>query len=701
MTRHHVASSLALVSSLFVPSLAGLAGAQTISMTAAPATPELHGPFVYATRPGTPLLFTIPATGQAPLSFAATGLPSGLTLAADTGTISGTTPAAGSYPVMVTATNGMGSASATYTFTSANSYALTPPMGWNSYDSFGATVNESEFLAAAKAVKSILQPYGWSTVVIDYLWFDSEDGIDSNGRWLPSPSKWPSSTGGVGLKAVADQVHAMGLLFGIHIMRGIPRKAVTANSPIANSTFKATDAGNSGDTCPWDQHNYGVRGDTAAGQAWYDSIFAQYASWGLDFVKVDDMISGTNYHRTEVDAIRAAIDKSGRSIVLSLSPGPMQTADVADLVANANMWRTVNDFWDTNGLSNLADVFTAAGNWQAQSALTQGHWPDCDMLPLGYIGPRSPVGGGNRTGSMSALDHAAQTSVMSLWSIMPSPLIFGGNPTKLSTDAWTTALLANPEVLAVNQDASGTHAKRLSSANNTQVWTRELTGGRKAVALFNRGTAAATVSATFAQLGVTGTPAVRDVWQRMDVTGMTSGLSASVPAGAAVMYVLSPPGSTGAGGSAATGGSPGNGGAGGRSGTGGSSGGSSGGAPATGGVSGAAGKNGSGGSSGSGGVVATGGVVGTGGSATGGSGSGGRNGGTTASGGDSGSGGRSSSGGSAGTGGSQGGTGGSVSATSSNDGCSCEVDAPQRPSAAWIVMILALAMARRRSRRAG
>ena len=201
-------------------SLGGVAGAQNISMTPAPATPELHAPFLWAARPGTPLLFTVPATGQAPLSFSATGLPMGLTLAAGTGTITGTTPAAGSYPVSVTVTNASGTATATYTITSSNTYALTPPMGWNSYDSFGATVKEQEFLDAAMAMKTYLAPYGWNTAVIDYLWFDNEQMTDANGRWLPSPSKWPSSAGGVGLKAVADKVHAMGLNFGIHIMRG-------------------------------------------------------------------------------------------------------------------------------------------------------------------------------------------------------------------------------------------------------------------------------------------------------------------------------------------------------------------------------------------------------------------------------------------------------------------------------------------------
>ena len=545
-------------------------------------------------------------------------------------------------------------------------------------------MSESEFLAAATALKSQLQPYGWSTAVIDFLWFDPEDNVDSNGRWLPSPSKWPSSAGGQGLKPVADQVHAMGLLFGIHIMRGIPRKAFTSNTPIANSTYKAMDAGNSGDTCPWDSHNYGVRGNTAAGQAWYDSIFAQYASWGLDFVKVDDMISGTNYHQTEVDAIRAAIDKSGRSIVLSLSPGPMQTANVADLEANANMWRMVNDFWDTNGLSNLTDVFNAAGSWQGQTTLTQGHWPDCDMLPLGYIGPRAPVGGGNRTNSMSALSHADQVSVMSLWGIMPSPLIFGGNPTKLSGDPWTTALLSNPELLAVNQDASGTHATRVSSSSSTQAWSRDLTGGRKAVALFNRGTATATVSVTFSQLGMTGTPAVRDVWQRMDVAGMTTGVSASVPAGSAVMYVLSPPGSGGTGGAIGTGGSTGSGGGAGSMSTGGTAG------------TGAAETGGSGGPS------STGGYTGSGGKGTGGAIS---SGGASGSSGASGSGGAISSGGGGASGGGAvsggGGTavgGGASGGGAASGGCSCALAIESKPQTAPWLLAAAIVLLRSRRR---
>lgn len=464
----------------------------SISTAAPPATPRILGAMVIGSTPASPLLYTISATGQAPLTFAATGLPSGISIDATSGTISGTTPAAGSYPINLTVTNSAGSASATLTLTSGSTLALTPPMGWNSYDSFGANVTEKDVLAAAQSIKTLMQPYGWNTVVIDYLWYDPEDTIDANGRWLPSKSKYPSATGSDGFKSLAAQVHALGLNFGIHLMRGIPRKSVSPSLPIANSTYTTSQAGNTSDTCSWDNHMYGVNADTDAGKAWYDSIYTQYADWGIDFVKVDDMMNpyatGSPLHSSEVEAVHASIGKTGRSIMLSLSPGPTQTRDVAVLVANANMWRQVNDFWDTNGLSTIGNEFDAAYSWSTTSGITPGHWPDADMLPLGTIGSRA-----------CAFTHNQQVTVMSLWAIMPSPLIFGGMPIKLGTDSWTLALLTNEEVLAVNQDSLGARGKRISQQGTTEVWAKDLSGGRKAVALFNRDTQDATVSVTFAQ----------------------------------------------------------------------------------------------------------------------------------------------------------------------------------------------------------
>lgn len=685
--------------SLFAHSAAPAQTTINISMTAPSAAPQLHGPTIYSARPASPFLFTVPATGQSPLTFSATGLPPGLTLATGTGIISGTTPAAGSYPVSITATNSAGSATATYTLVSGNTLSLTPPRGWNSYDSFGPSVTEQEMVDVATAMKQHLLPFGWNTAVIDYRWYEPGQPIDSNGRYLPATSKYPGATGSNGFKPLADRIHALGLNFGIHIMRGVPRKSFNANSPIAGSSYTANQAGNSSDACPWDDHMWGVRGDTAAGQAWYDALFAQYASWGVDFVKIDDMLNNTTkvYHQAEADAIRRAVEKTGRSIVLSFSPGPDDPAwlpnSSANLNTNANMWRVVNDFWDPGDgpLCDLNCAFTALRTWQGVSGLTPGHWVDADMLPLGYLGPRKEWTGGNHQTNFSKNE---QVTVMSLWSILPSPLIFGGNPMRLGTDAWTVALLTNEEVLAVNDDVLGARAKRTASGSN-EFWVRDLSGGRKAVAFINRGTQDAMMSATFSQLGVTGTPAIRDLWRRADVTGMTTSLSVTVPGSGALMYTLSPPGSVGgAGGTTGTGGAAG-------ASSGGSAGGGAGGrggAAATGGTSGSnaggnAGTLSTGGSIASGGAPVGGGSGGLGGSAgtpSSGGATGGSTGGATSGGSTIGSGGASvASGGSTASGGAtSGGTtgnatgGGSGVAGKTNggaanpSGCSCTVVAP-------------------------
>jgi alpha-galactosidase len=712
-----------VVAALFCATIGGggAAYAQTtiaISMTAAPATPRLQGPFIVGARPSTPLVFAIPATGQATLAFSATGVPAGLTLAAGTGIISGTAPAAGSYAIAVTATNSAGSATATYTIVSGNTIALTPPMGWNSYDSFGASVTEQEMIDEGTAIRQYLQPYGWNTVVIDYRWYENGQPIDANGRYLPVTSKYPSATGSNGFKPLADKIHAMGLNFGIHIMRGIPRKSFDANSPIANSTYTAKDAGDSSDACPWDTHMWGVRGATAAGQAWYDALFAQYASWGIDFIKIDDMLNNTTkvYHQAEVDAIRKAIDKSGRAILLSLSPGPDDPAwlpnSSSHLNSNANMWRIVNDFWDTGDgpLCDLNCAFTAIRTWGGVNGLTPGHWADADMLPLGYLGPRKEWSGGNHQTNFTKNE---QVTVMSLWTMLPSPLILGGNPMRLNTDAWTLALLTNEEVLAVNQDVLGARGKRTASGSN-EFWVRDLSGGRKAVAFFNRGAQDAMMSATFAQIGVTGTPTIRDLWHRADVTGMTTGISVSVPGGGALMYTVSPAGAGGTGG--AGGGTSGAAGAsgstGGRGGSTGGGGAGAGGRTASGGSTGAAGMSATGGISGSAGA----GTTGTGGSssATGGSGASGSTGGsgTIATGGSVGSGGMTATGsggalaGTGGTmpgGGNTGGRGaaGASGAGGSAGGCGCFVAGGDThvPTVGSLLIALALFSRRRRQRR--
>jgi alpha-galactosidase len=242
----------------------------TISMASPPSAARIQGAPMVATVPGSPFLYTIAASGEKPITFSATDLPAGLTLDATSGQITGSVATAGNYSVMVHASNGAGSDDKTLVIAAGTELAPTPPMGWNSYDSYGSSVTESDVMMEATAQAAVLQPFGWNTVVIDYLWFDPEDTLDANGRYLPSKSKFPSATGALGFGPLAAKIHALGLSFGIHIMRGIPRSAVTANSPIAGSTFTATNAGNTSDACPWDSHMWGVTvtGDTSAGQAW-------------------------------------------------------------------------------------------------------------------------------------------------------------------------------------------------------------------------------------------------------------------------------------------------------------------------------------------------------------------------------------------------------------------------------------------------
>jgi alpha-galactosidase len=691
----HVPAAL-IAASLALPISRPVAHAQStimISTDAPPAEPRLQTPFTFAAAPSTPFSYAIPATGDAPLAFAATGLPAGLSLNAETGIITGTTPAAGSYPIAVSVTNASGSTSATYTLLSGATLAPTPPMGWNSYDSFGASVTEADMIEQGEAVREMLQPFGWNYVVIDYRWYEPGEPLDANGRYLPVTSKYPSATGSTGFKSLSDRIHALGLRFGIHIMRGVPRKAYDADLPIAGSSFTTRDAGNPNDPCPWDQHMWGVRGDTEAGQAWYDALLQQYASWGVDFIKIDDMLNNDTrvFHQAEADAIRRAADKTGRTIVLSFSPGPNDPSwlpsSLDNLNRNASMWRVVNDFWDYNALTDLPGVFRAADTWQAVDGLVPGHWPDLDMLPLGYLGPRNEWHASGQT----TFTESEQVSIMTLWAMLPSPLMFGGNPARLTSDEWTRALLTNEEVLAVNQDVLGAHGRR-TGVSGGEIWTRELSNGRKAVAFFNRGNGDVDLSATFSDLGIDETWLIRDVWRRTDVQASGDELSASVPAGGALMYTLSQP-DTGTGGA---------GGMGGMSGAAGASGASGAGAGSSG-AAGAAGMS-------AGGAGGTGGLGGTGGMSTGGAGAAGTSGGMSG----GGSGGTTVAG-AGGTAGMQGGTAGAVSSAGTggagltggasgggdDGGCGCATPSQRRRPAGFVLVLSLAALAMRRAGRRG
>ena len=419
----------------------------------------------------------------------------------------------------------------------AQDISPTPPMGWNSWDAFGFTINEAGYKANA-AVLATLKPYGWTYAVIDEGWYmDNPFGdklanrfyqLDAHGRLIPSANRFPSSVGGAGFKPLADWVHRQGLKFGLHIVRGIPKQAVRDNLPIAGTDFHAADAADTSDTCSWDDGEYGVR-DNAAGQAYYDSMMKLYADWSVDFVKVD-CIADHPYKPAEIRLVSEAIGKSGRPMVLSLSPGPTQLAHANEVARYAQMWRIADDTWDgwdfvpkpwPNGV--LAG-FDKLAKWYPYAR--PGNWPDADMLPFGSLAPHP--GWGNPRPSRLTQDE--ERTQFTLWAIARSPLILGGDLTKL--DEFTRSLIANKNIIAVNQTSWESHpvTDLPPGFEHARVWNA-LAGPRtkpiQYFAFFNLDDRPATLHATWKQLGLHGRRhAAHDLWSgaarpaaaRMDVT---------------------------------------------------------------------------------------------------------------------------------------------------------------------------------------
>jgi alpha-galactosidase len=408
-------------------------------------------------------------------------------------------------------------------------------MGWNSWDSFGPTVRENEVKANADAMAAKLSAFGWKYVVVDIEWFQPNAHahgyiprgavtMDEYGRFIPSPNRFPSAANSAGFKPLADYVHSKGLKFGIHIMRGIPREAVDKNLPIKGTSFHAADVADKSNVAKWAgmEDTYGVDMTKPGAQAYYDSIAQLYASWGVDLVKADDMSSP--YRGPEIHALSLALKKSGRPIVLSLSPGPAPVAKYADLKANAQMWRISNDFWDRwIDVKNQFDLMKA---WQGK--VHAGGWPDADMLPLGHIAIRGERGDDRA----SLLTHDEQYTLMSMWAIFRSPLMFGGDIP--SSDAFTMSLLTNREVLAVNQHSD--NGREVYRADDTISWIADLPGSTaKYLTVSNIGDTEKEVHLPWKSLGLNAkTYSVRDLWMHKEL-GTADAFSMSLKPHASVL----------------------------------------------------------------------------------------------------------------------------------------------------------------------
>lgn len=392
--------------------------------------------------------------------------------------------------------------------------APTPPMGWNSWDSYGTTIREEEVKANADAMAASLKQVGWQYIVVDIQWYEANARshgyrpnadltMDQYGRLTPATNRFPSAASGNGFKALADYVHSKGLRFGIHILRGIPRQAVQKNTPVLGGSVHAADIADKASLCEWNTDMYGVDMSKPGAQAYYDSIVAQYAKWGVDFIKADDM--SRPYHTAEIEGLHKAIVHSGRPIALSLSPGPAPLDQVDSLRANAEMWRIEDDLWD-----NWKSLKNMNGRIESWSKLVKpGHWPDPDMLPLGHIGIRAERGNDR----LSQLTHDEQLTMMTLWAISRSPMMFGGDLSTL--DPFTKGLVTNAAVMAVDQHS--TENLIAYSKGDLRVWTASghapNGSAQRYIAIFNFGDTPLDTQVPWSEVGLSKPSGeMRDLW---------------------------------------------------------------------------------------------------------------------------------------------------------------------------------------------
>jgi hypothetical protein len=427
------------------------------------------------------------------------------------------------------------------------------PMGWNSYDYYDTTVTEEQVKANADYMAANLKDCGWEYVVVDIQWYAKDAGsrrsefqyipfgdmeMDGYGRYQPAVNRFPSAAEGRGFGPLADYVHSLGLKFGIHIMRGIPRLAAHQHLPIAGCSYTAADAADPASVCGWNPDMYGVR-DNAAGRAYYDGLIGMYADWGVDFIKCDDICDSWMYRNDsfsgwhETKMLHEAIEKSGRDIVLSLSPGPAHIDRAWQYGRYANMWRITDDFWDKWEL--LANMFYRCELWQDHVA--EGCYPDCDMLPLGKLG-----GGFGRGEWDTNFTREEQKAMLTLWCVFGSPLMVGAELTKL--DEWTKWLLTRKDILKLTGNAYA--GKQMERDESHAIWScmNEETGERY-LAFFNLGEGEAVISCCcarveqFARAGRAQVQEALELWsgeRRSVAQGM---LTAQVPAHGAKLFELS------------------------------------------------------------------------------------------------------------------------------------------------------------------
>lgn len=415
--------------------------------------------------------------------------------------------------------------------------AQTPPMGWNSWDCYGASVTEQTVRANAEFMAKHLKKYGWEYIVVDIQWYEptaesheyhpfTELCVDEYSRVIPAENRFPSSAGGKGFAPLAEYVHSLGLKFGIHIMRGIPRQAVHQNLKIKGTDKTARQIAKTSSICNWNTDMYGVDPAKEGAREYYDSIFELYAQWGVDFIKIDDICRELPHEEAELVMVSEALKGCGRDMVLSLSPGPALPEKAELYKQTANMWRITDDFWDKWEL--LYDMFSRAQTWCIHAAA--GHFPDCDMLPIGNILQDYDK---NIT---TKFTQDEQKTMLTLWCMMRSPLIIGGEMTRF--DDFTMSLLTNAELIEVLNSTHSAHPlfrTKREGEEDIAWFTSHNDGKRYYVALFNAEGGEREISA---QLPFGRVMEAYDIWQGRPAGTVNGSVSAVVKPHGAVIYRL-------------------------------------------------------------------------------------------------------------------------------------------------------------------
>jgi alpha-galactosidase len=416
---------------------------------------------------------------------------------------------------------------ATHLFAQNNTVAITPPMGWNSYNCFGSAVHEDEVKANADYIAQHLKQFGWQYIVVDFLWsYDNPPGskignpyqkklqdgsyvpwlaMDKWGRLTPNVNKFASAFNAKGFKLLSDYIHSLGLKFGIHVMRGIPRQAVWAKTPVMGMDGITADMiADTNSICPWMNHMYGLNMNKPGAQAYLNSLLKLYAEWNVDFIKVDDI--ARPYSNAEIEGYKKAIDECGRPMVFSLSPGATPVIQAKHASEYSNMWRMADDFWDN--WKEILQMINYAKQWEGAGG--PGHWPDCDMIQIGKLSKRGPVG----EERYSRFTEDELYTHMTFWCIYQSPLMLGGNlPENRDLEL---KLFTNDEVLAVNQH--GMNPKQLFKNDSSMIWISQVSGSKDMyAALFNIGNNTGSVALDFSKLGLKGKVRVRDLWKKTDI----------------------------------------------------------------------------------------------------------------------------------------------------------------------------------------